>query len=111
MKSIYGFILIGYLVGQQILKQDIDMMRIAVLLGVLCFFIIKERFVDNAAMTITFFVAVSILGQYHETFVILLAIPLVDFLYWKKYVLGGIFLALSLYSYLQIIARKNHRGF
>ena len=88
LKQLYGFILIFWLAINQVLEVTIDLMSIASLLGILCLFIIKERFLDKVFFSIILLAFILVLSQYNQTLILLAGIPLLDFLYSKKYLPG-----------------------
>lgn len=101
LKHLYGLILISWLAINQILEINIDTLSIASLLGILCLFIIKERFVDKAYASIILLVSIIALSHYNNDFILLAGIPILDFLYSKKYVLGILTSVTTLAIYIQ----------
>jgi signal transduction histidine kinase len=88
MKLVYGLVLMAWLAFQQIMEPKIDMTGIASLLGMLCLFIVKERFLNKTWSSVLFLGILLVLSLFQAEFLLLLAIPVVDFLYSKQYVYG-----------------------
>lgn len=86
MKQIFGYVLLGWLAIERILNQDVDIIRIAYLLGALCIFIVKEKFFDGIYASFIYLGAMAAIAFYNPGFILLLGIPLLDFAYRKKYV-------------------------
>lgn len=97
MKQIFGFLMIAWVVFLQIMGQDIGMAGIASLLGALCFFILKEKYFNKLYASILFFIAAIVLAQYFGPFIVLAAIPLLDFAYVRNYYLAIPGLAIASY--------------
>lgn len=85
MKHFYGAVLIAWLAVGQIINSSTDILGIASLLGALCLFIVKERYFDRVSASIFYLVFVFLLTQYNAGFILLYGIPLLDFLYFRKY--------------------------
>ena len=101
MKYIYGLILIGYLGIDQVLKPNIDILSIAFLLGILCLFIIKERFLNRNYSSIILLFFIVLLSLHKFEFILLLCIPILDFLYFGQLLLGGLSLAIGVFVSIQ----------
>lgn len=92
MKKIYGLLLFAWLAFEQITKFNTDIYSIASLLGALCLFIIKEKYLDKGYMSVAYFFIVLAFSQYNSDFIILAGIPLIDSAY-----LGSIPLSLLIF--------------
>ena len=90
MKYAYGLILIAWLAAEQILRSPVDILSIASILGVLCLFIMKERFFDKEYTRYGLLMVVLALCMYNSGFVLLLGISIIDFSYKKKYTITAI---------------------
>jgi len=95
MKFIYGLLLIGWLAADQVLKLNMDILSIASLLGVLCLFIIKERFFNKNYASAIFLALILLLSQYNSQFILLSGISILDFVYSRRYPLGAIVFIIS----------------
>ncbi len=89
MKYIFGLLIIAWLAFLQVIGQTIDFAGMASILGALCFFIVKQKYLDRLFASIAYFIAASILAQFWAPYVLLAAIPLVDFMYGRKYLLAA----------------------
>ena len=85
MKHIYGILLIAWLVIQQITNPNYEILGIALLLGALCLFIIKEKYFDKTIASFLYLAVVLVLTIYNRELILLAGIPLIDFMYSKKY--------------------------
>lgn len=97
MKSIYGFVLFIYLAFEQITKINIDIYSIASLLGALCLFIIKEKYLDKAYISVAYLLIVLVMSLYYSDFIILAGIPLMDFAYLGNIPLSILIFMLSIF--------------
>lgn len=109
MKQIFSYVLLAWLAIEQILNQDVDIMRIASLLGALFIFIIKEKFFNRLYASFIFLAVIMILAIYNTGFILLLGMPLLDLVYRKQYIAaaavfaGSAVWSISLGSYLYVV--------
>ncbi len=89
MKIIYGLMMIAWVAFLQIQGLQTDVTAFAFMLGMLCLFIVKERYFDKAILSVVYFAAVTVLAQYWSAFILLSAISLLDFVFTRKYWLAG----------------------
>jgi len=108
MKKIYGLALFIWLAFELIIKHNTDIYSVASLLGALCLFIIKEKYLDKTYMSIGFFLIVLVLCKSNSDFIILAGIPLIDFAYEENILLSllifvvPLFIAITKGSYSNI---------
>ncbi|MDW7674837.1 MAG: histidine kinase, partial [Bacillota bacterium] len=95
MKHLYGGILITWVALELVLQPDTEVLSIAILLGLLCLFIVKEKFFDNKNSTIIYAVIVFALSQYNIKFMLLASILIFDLLYYRRYLLGALALFIT----------------
>jgi signal transduction histidine kinase len=88
MKHVYGAILIGLIVFDQILNYNNHIFGIVALLGALCLFIIKERYFDNIYTSLCYGVFILILTILDSSFILLAGIVLLDLFHLNKYTLA-----------------------
>lgn len=100
MKLAFGLILLILLSIQQLTQPHIELTSIAFLLGVLCLFIVKERFLNGVWSSIAFLVFLLLLSYYQSEYYMLVGIFIVDMMYARRYLLGSavsiLLLAISL---------------
>jgi signal transduction histidine kinase len=102
MKYIYGIVLIAWLAIGQITNSNTDILGIASLLGVLCLFIIKERYFTGKEYASFVFWAIALLmSQFKSEFILLSVIPMLDFAYYGKYFVAGLVFMVSFFLYMQ----------
>lgn len=101
MKYLYGLLLLLWVAVNIVIKTNIDIISIASLLGLLCLFIFKEKFLDRYYMSIIFLAIVLFLSRFNSEFIILSGVTILDFTYWKKYSLGIISLGMVISVGLQ----------
>lgn len=97
MKYIFGLLIIAWLTVLQVIELRTDYISIASTLGALCFFIIKQKYLDKAFASIAYFIAAAALAQFRPPFILLAAIPLLDFVYGRMYWLAAPALAVAAY--------------
>lgn len=97
MKYIFGLIIIAWLAFLQVIGQRADIAGIASILGALCFFIIKQKYINKTFTSIVYFIAALVLAHLWAPFVLLAAIPLIDFVYERKYWLAAPAFAVAAY--------------
>lgn len=85
MKYVFGLLIIAWLAFLQVIGQRTDILSMASILGALCFFIIKQKYLDRFFASIAYFIAASVLAQFWAPFILLAAIPLLDFVYSRRY--------------------------
>lgn len=88
MKYLYGAMLLLWLAVEQIVNLNLDIYATASLLGALCLFIIKERYINNMYTSIIFLLISLLFTIHNSSFVLLIGITIVDFIYWGKYTVG-----------------------
>lgn len=81
MKQLYGLGLFVWLIFEQINKANIDILGTASLLGALCLFIIKEKYLDRTLASVGYLIIAIVLAEFHKDFILLAGIPLMDFIY------------------------------
>ncbi|MEN8907327.1 MAG: histidine kinase [Clostridiales bacterium] len=97
MKQYYGIIIILWLCFTQITKINLDFYSIASILGAVCFFLIKEKYMNKIIISLIYLVLIIIICQYNNTFIILAGIPVLDFSFEKKYNIFILSLAVIVY--------------
>jgi signal transduction histidine kinase len=85
MKYVFGLLIFVWLAFLQVIGPKIELLSIASILGALCFFIIKQKYLDKVYASIAYFAAALVLAQYRAPFILLAAIPLLDFVYGRRY--------------------------
>lgn len=98
MKHIYGSVLIAWLAVELTVNSHRNIFYTASLLGALCLFIIKEKFIDNSNASIIYFIIVLILSRFNIKFILLCGIVLIDLSYFRKYAaLALVFITAALF--------------
>jgi signal transduction histidine kinase len=96
MRYIFGLLIFAWVSIQQVFGPKTDIWGIAATLGALCLFIVKEKYLARRVFaSVACFVAAAVLYEYWPTFLLLAAIPLLDFAYGRNYWLGAPALALA----------------
>lgn len=80
MTRIYGLLFMIWIALEKIMNSESEILSIASLLGVLCLFLVKERFLDKWWMSVLFLLIVVGLSPVEHSFLILACIPVVDFM-------------------------------
>lgn len=93
MKYIFGLLMIAWVAALLVIGQHTDVAGIASTLGALCLFIVKEKYLDKTYASILYFIGAAVLAQYWSPFILLAAIPIMDFTYTRKYALMALALA------------------
>lgn len=88
MKSIYGLILFVWLAIEYIISLNNSLISIAFLLGMLCLFIVKEKFFDNLYGSALLFIATILVAYHNASVLLLLGISILDCFYLRKIYLG-----------------------
>ena len=73
----------GWIAFLQVLGQKTDLLSMAFTLSALCFFIIKEKFINKLAASIAFFIASAVLAQYWCPYILFASLPMLDFAFWR----------------------------
>ena len=97
MKVIFGLMMTAWAAFLQVQGRQTDVLAVACLLGALCFFIVKEKYFDKIALSVAYFAAAAVLAQYRASFMLLAAIPLLDFVFLRRFWLAGPAFAVAVY--------------
>jgi signal transduction histidine kinase len=89
MKYIFGLMMIAWIAVQEVVGQRTDVPGIAALLGALCLFIVKEKYLNRVFASVAYFVAAAALSEYWAPFLLLASIPLLDFAYGRRWWLAA----------------------
>ncbi|MDP4088707.1 MAG: histidine kinase [Bacillota bacterium] len=100
MKHAYSTLLVIWLIVGQSVYSNPDIYGIASLLGVLCLFIIKERYIDNKYGSLLFLAAVLLVSIYKHSFILLWGISVLDFMYFGNYIVALLILTAAVWAVL-----------
>jgi signal transduction histidine kinase len=90
--------LFAWLALDKVINVNTDILSIASLLGALCLYIIKERYLKNLAASTVYLSIIMLLSFYHRELIILAGIPVFDFCYYGNIPVSiMIFLASSVF--------------
>lgn len=90
MKLLFGLLLFFWLVIQEIWSLSFNPLSIATVLGILCFFILKEKFFDHLYLSVGLFLIIVGCITLNPNVALLLAIPILHFTYQKHWLICSV---------------------